>query len=449
MLGLPIDLSSQCTDSEGPVDVKLRQAWQGLRATFWFIPAVLVAAGLCLAFVLVAADGYVAQDVFDRWPRLFGAGAAGARGLLETVASSMITVAGVVFSITIVVLSLASNQYSSRVLRSFMGDRVNQLVLGVFVGVFVYCLAVLRTIRGGDEGAFVPSLAVFFALLLALLGVAMLIYFVHHISVSIQAAHILANVAAETLESIERHFPEGAGNEGHGTAGGGPTCWHAVAAASTGYIQSLDLGGLVQLAADRQAVVRLERAVGQFVIEGTPLVSLSIDPPGEADADRFRGMFAIERQRVVQDDPAFGIRLIVDVALKALSPGVNDTTTAVTAIDYLTAILLRIGPRPIPSCHADRDGRIRVLTPGPSYANLVDEAFDEIRANAAKNFTILYRLLAAIGTLARGELRASRRRVLREQAHALAYACEHGLDLPRERARARQDLARLMPLLEG
>jgi uncharacterized membrane protein len=160
---------------------KPRDLWTDLRSSFWFVPAVIVGAAVALALVLIETDRMLLQDVSDSWPRLFGAGAAGSRGMLSTIAGSMITVAGVVFSITIVSLSLASSQYSSRVLRNFMRDRTNQTVLGVFVGIFAYCLVVLRTIRGGDEGAFVPALAVLVAVALAFVGIAFLIVFIDHI----------------------------------------------------------------------------------------------------------------------------------------------------------------------------------------------------------------------------------------------------------------------------
>jgi hypothetical protein len=178
---------------------------------------------------------------FDKkWPLLFGAGAAGSRGLLTAVASSMITVAGVVFSITIVALSLTSSQYTSRVLRNFMRDRMNQVVLGVFVGIFAYCLVVLRTIRGGDEGAFVPSLAVLGGLALAFVGIAFLIYFIHHISMSIQASSIIAAAAEETIAAVDHLFPKGLGDNADEDADGNPAAalgeqtWFAVAARKTG-----------------------------------------------------------------------------------------------------------------------------------------------------------------------------------------------------------------------
>ncbi len=191
---------------------KLRHGWQSMRSSFWFVPALMVVDAVVLAILLITLDTSLDLHLAARWPLLFGAGAAGARGLLTTVASSMITVAGLVFSITLVALSLTSSQYTSRVIRNFMRDRVNQWVLGVFLGIFAYCLVVLRTIREGDEGAFVPTLAVLAGLILAFIGIAVLIHFIHHIATTIQASSIVATAAQETLAAVDHLFPEALGD---------------------------------------------------------------------------------------------------------------------------------------------------------------------------------------------------------------------------------------------
>jgi uncharacterized membrane protein len=195
--------------------VKAKQWWGELQASLWFVPASIVLCAVALAVGLIEADALAGDELPERWPRLFGAGAEGTRGMLGAISGAQITVAGVVFSITVVALALASGQYTPRILRNFMRDRANQVVLGLFVGVFAYCLVVLRTVRGGDEGRFVPSLAVFFSFALALVGVGALIFFIHHIATAIQASNIIAAVAEETLAAVDRLFPQelGAGPE--------------------------------------------------------------------------------------------------------------------------------------------------------------------------------------------------------------------------------------------
>ncbi|MDZ7638591.1 MAG: DUF2254 family protein [Bryobacterales bacterium] len=222
---------------------KLIQIWQSLSSSLWFFPAMSVAFAVVLAMGLVEADGYVDREMLARWPLLFGAGADGSRGLLTTIAGSMITIVGVVFSITVVALALASSQYTSRVLRNFMRDRVNQSVLGIMVGVFAYCIVVLRTIRGGDEGSFVPSVAVIAGLLLAFVGIGALIYFIDHISTSIQAAEILAGVARETVATVERLYPLVAQEDDIPPQPlPSQRLWQNLPSKATGYLQIMDRG---------------------------------------------------------------------------------------------------------------------------------------------------------------------------------------------------------------
>ena len=166
-----------------------------------------------MAVALIETDSARGDRWLAQWPRLFGAGPEGARQLLSTLAGSMMTVMGITFSMTLVALALASSQYTSRILRNFMRSRVTQVTLGIFAGIFVYCLIVLRTIRGGaGEAEFVPSVAVFFAFVMALGGVGVLIYFIHHIASSIQASSIIASVAEETMAAVDRLFPDKLGH---------------------------------------------------------------------------------------------------------------------------------------------------------------------------------------------------------------------------------------------
>ncbi len=433
---------------------KLRHLWQEMRSSFWFVPAVIVLGAVGLASALVAVDVTVHLSVVGRWPLLFGAGADGSRGLLTAVASSMITVAGVVFSITIVALALTSSQYTSRVLRNFMRDRVNQVVLGVFVGIFAYCLVVLRTIRGGDEGAFVPSVAVLVGLLLAFVGIAFLIYFIHHISISIQASSILAEAAEETIAAVDHLFPTGLGNEAGEDADGPPAvalgdhAWTHIPADQTGYIESVDGDGLLALARERRTLFRMERGVGEFVVEGTPLVSVAAtDGLDREMTSALNAVYIIGPQRSVHQDAGFGIRQIVDIAMKALSPGINDTTTAVMCLDYLTAILVRIAARRIETTHRLDQGELRVIARGPNFESLMSEAFDQVRQNAEGNFAVLLRLLHALETIAAQTTNAGRRQTLRQQVGLIAPVAEQAVSSPRDAAHVEASRGRLSELL--
>ncbi len=432
---------------------KFQHWWQETRTSFWFVPTLIVLGAVGLATGLIAVDINVELHVDKKWPLIFGSGAAGSRGLLTAVATSMITVAGVVFSITIVALSLTSSQYTSRVLRNFMRDRMNQIVLGVFLGIFAYCLVVLRTIRGGDEVAFVPSLAVLGGLALAFVGIAFLIYFIHYISISIQASSIIATAAEETIEAVDRLFPNGLGENFDDAIGSQAALlagqnWTAIGARKTGYIESIDGEALLALARSQGIIVRMERGIGEFVVEGALLVSVAgMSGTNEEAAAKLGMVFVISRQRTLQMDAGYGIRQIVDIAMKALSPGVNDTTTAVMCVDYLGAIIARLAPRGIANSHRLHEGELRVIARGPCFESLLDEAFDQIRQNAEGNVAVLTRQLQALEFIAGQTLSDRRHDALRQHADLIAAVAERTIPSPHDGAVVKAASVRLSQVL--
>ncbi|MDD1651027.1 MAG: DUF2254 domain-containing protein [Methylococcaceae bacterium] len=419
------------------------------------MPSLIVVFSIGFAIALIETDTAGTDRLAAQWPRLFGAGAEGARGMMSTIAGSMMTVVGVTFSMILVVLALASSQYTSRILRNFIRNRVTQIVLGIFAGIFTYCLIVLRTIRGGNEGAFVPSFAVFFGFVLALGGVAALMFFIHHIASSIQASSIIASVAQETIAAIDRLFPEKLGH-GSGEDDDDQTLrplsernWCAVPARQSGYIQGVNNTALLRLARDRKSIVRMEHGIGEFVVQDTTLASLFMeDPPDQETVAALQKTYSISSHRTLEQDAAFGIRQIVDVALKALSPGINDVTTAVTCVDYLTAILARIAPRQIPSSHRYEEGELRVIAKGPSFESLLVESFDQIRSSATGNVAIMLRMLGALQTIAGLTAGPHRRRALCDQAQWIAELAERTLESVHDRVRIDTRLARVREALE-
>ena len=434
---------------------KLKRRWNNLRGSFWFLPSLIVAGSVALAVALIQADTSGSGQWQARWPRLFGASAAGARGMLSTIAGSMMTVVGVTFSMVLVTLALASSQYTSRILRNFMQDRVTQIVLGIFAGIFTYCLIVLRTIRGGDAGEFIPSLAVSFGVVLAIGGIGALIFFIHHIAASIQASSIIASVTNETMMAIDRLFPEKLGqepvadDEDQSPLPLSERKWQAVPAKANGYIQSVDNATLLRLAREHKTIVRMERGIGEFVVQDTPLVSLALeDPPKKEIIATLQAAYSIARHCTLEQDSAFGIRQIVDMALRALSPGINDTTTAVMCVDYLTAILARLASRNIPSSHRYQEGELRVIAIGPTFASLVAESFDQIRGSSSGNVGIMLRMLGALQTIASLTASPSRRQALREQVEGIAELAARTIESPHDRARFEGRLARVREALK-
>jgi uncharacterized membrane protein len=423
---------------------RLRQLFNDARSSFWFVPSLAVVDGIVAALALIEADAVWGDRWLALWPRLFGVGAEGARQMLSTLAGSMMSLMGITFSMTLVALALASSQYTSRILRNFMGSRATQITLGVFAGIFTYCLIVLRSIRGGDPG-FIPSAAVFFAFVLALAGVVVLIFFIHHIASSIQAVSIIASVAEETNSAVDRVFPGMQVREPDGAEDAvdeqvlaplDERTWYPVPAQVSGYIQGVDEDALLDLARNHRTIVRMERGVGAFAVEGAVLASLALTyPPDQETIAALNRAYSVSRHRTIEWDPAFGIRQIVDIALKALSPGVNDTSTAVMCVDYLTAVLARLSGRCYPPSHRYEGEALRVIATVPTFEALLAEAFDQIRGSAEGNVAIIARMLGALETLADLTVSPRRRRAIRDQVRWLAEVAGRTIESKHDRDR--------------
>ncbi|OWP64152.1 hypothetical protein CDA63_05340 [Hymenobacter amundsenii] len=415
---------------------RLRQLWQHLRESLWFVPLLMVIAALGSAYALVQFDQTSSATGARELPLLFGLDATGAGGMLTAIAGSMLTVAALTFSLLLAAIVQVSNQYSPRALRNFMRDQLNQIVMGYFVSVFTYCLVVQGTIRGAGTGYFVPTTAVLVGLLLALGGVGTLIFFIHHVAESLQTGTLVHQIMAETEEEIGRLFPFDFGQELE------PECldaaeafattatgWVAVPAPAAGYLQYLDAAGLLAWATRHRTVLRLECHIGDFVGTGQPLLSVRAGmeraDPIEADwpTDLLQFM-GLGRHRNPTQDVAFGVQQLVDIALKALSPAVNDTTTANMAIDYLGELLGQLARRDFPGVLRSDGHHLRVLVQVYSFADYVQLAFDLVRVSGANNPAVLRRLLRALALAASQVRDPTRLPVLHQQAELL-LACAH------------------------
>jgi uncharacterized membrane protein len=423
---------------------RITRIWYRVSSTFWFLPAVIVSGATVLAFVTIEADArYVTAGALEAWPRMFGAGPGASRSLLAAVAGSMITVAGTVFSITLVALSLASSQYSSRVLRNFMRDRTNQTVLGVFVGIFAYCLVVLRSIYGEGDDAFVPSVAVFLGLLLGFGGIGVLVFFIHHIAQSIQASEILEAVRKQTCGAVDRLFPRRLGEAACTRPASAASSWHeARRAGRVGYLQFVDYARLRDVARAHGVRLKVHVRVGEYVLDGDCLLSASPAMP-EGLGDEVADCWTIGPQRTLEQDIGFGIRQLVDVALKALSPGVNDTTTAVMCIDAITAVLAQVAGRDLRFDGCEGEGETWIDARHPEFGDLVDEAFDQIRHAARDNVVVLDRQRWSLAALASATHAPPRRSVLAEHVRRLGGSVERDLRDPDDRLRLQDALAAL------
>ena len=376
--------------------------WQHLREGLWLLPTLLTLGAVALAAVTVELDRRLLADQRADVYLAFGGGAEGARGVLTAIGSTIITVTGVIFSVTIVTLQLASSQFTPRVLRTFVGDRANQLVLGVFIATFTYTLLVLRTIRSGagDTQVFVPSISVAMAIGLALISIGLLIFFIHHVARSIQASVIIDRATRDTLHVADRVLPEVADPcdaiHPPGELGDPPA---SVAAERAGYIQAIDEDAIFDLACRGQATVRVERRVGEHLLPGTTLASIwpSSQLPEDA-AVTIRRAFVVGPERTLTDDLELGARQITDIALRALSPSLNDPTTAMICFDRLAEIAARVGSRPTPGTVRRSDGACLIIR-RQTFRDIVDSAFGLTRRSVAADPNVAQHVITTIGRI--------------------------------------------------
>lgn len=357
--------------------------WDRVWRPFWVLPTVII---------VVATLGGVFMPVLDRTlddqlPYFFPGGPSGARDMLGNIAGAMISVTGLVFSITMVVIQLASSQYSPRVLGDFLSSRITQVTLGIFAASFTYALTVLRSVQGesGESAQFVPQVSVTLGFFLVLASVGMFLAFIHHITNSIQVSSIVSHLGEDTVDVVDRYFPEpdAPGSRlGLNTWDPGPgRTAQTLPALEHGSVVEVDHRRLVAWAEEHDVVVEVLPQVGDFVPEGIPAVKVWREVRAgqldEDDLETLRPMVVVEKDRFFHQDPAFGIRKLVDIAERALSPGINDPTTAVQVVDELHRILRLLVLRAELPALVTRDGQVRLVHRPQRIGQLVDLALAE------------------------------------------------------------------------
>jgi uncharacterized membrane protein len=428
----------------------LANKWEDLRDSFWFLPALMVLAAIGLSLSTIQLDKLAADQ---KWGALLGwtfsRGPEGSRALLSAVAASMMTIASVTFSITIVALQLASSQFGPRLLRNFMRDPGNQVAIGTFISTFTYCLLVLRTVNGTEDEQFVPHISVTVALILALLSLAVLIYFIHHAAESIQAENVISAVSRELHQAIDKLYPAEIGQNQANAKPRGPEALlparfdndsRAIASPRSDYLQAIDVERLMRLTDERDLVLAIEERPGKFCFQGETLVRVGprqrIDDETE---DAIRGSFYFGPRRTLSQDIEFAIDQLVEVAVRALSPGVNDPFTAINCVDRLGAALCTLTEREIPSNYrCNDDGVLRIVADASTPAGIVDATFNQIRQAARTNVAVTLRMLETIVAVARHTQDGDFREALARQAKAIHLGSQAGLDDPSDRQDADQ-----------
>jgi uncharacterized membrane protein len=406
---------------------------EAVRASYWFVPSLMAAAAAVLGIAMVWLDTGPADGLLSGIGWYQTVKPDGAHEVLSTIAGSMITVAGVVFSITIVALGHAASQYGPRILTNFMEDRGHQVTLGTFIATFVYCLIVLRTIRGGDS-EFVPQLAVMVGLLFAFCSIGVLIYFIHHVPQSIHVNHLVARVGRQLVDAVDDRFPlyigaapeEAAEDEEEPDrtaaralqAGEG----REVTADGTGYVQGLSDERLMDTARGHDFAVRLLYRPGDFIHAGRALARVwPAERLTNRAIDELRGAFAVGNRRTPTGDLTFMIDELVEIAGRALSTGINDPSTAMTAIDWLGAGLSELARRRMPSPErADKEGVVRVLACPESFTDFTARGVGRMRQYVARDMAASLHLLDTLARVADSCCRKAEVRVLVDEVERLA-----------------------------
>jgi uncharacterized membrane protein len=424
--------------------------WATMRNSYWFIPSLMAMGAIALSFATTALDSTIGSEWLENIDWLYANKPAGARAVLSTVAGSMITVAGVTFSMTILSISYTTSQVGPRLLNNFMRDYGNQLTLGVFISTFLYCLLVLRTVRNADSpppsgasdvelaSAFVPHIAIITGLLLAVASVGVLIYFIHHIPESIHISNIVAGVGRDLNRHIDDQFPSLLGEPSEveserDVEANLPLSFYTTArkirADGNGYVQFVDTDGLMEIACEHDLVLRLRYRSDDFVTRGSVLLLASPNSRVNDDvASQLAATFIGGAQRTMTQSLRFLLNQLVEVAMRALSPGVNDPFTAMNCMDWLQAAIENLAKRELSDAHRyDPEQNLRVVAEPETFASFASLVFDQLRPYVVADRNASIHMMEMLAKIAAEVPSPAYRRLLVRHAGALRRECKRAL----------------------
>ncbi len=422
---------------------RIRNWWDDISTSLWFIPSLFMVLAIAISTALIEVDAMLATRDSPLIPWIFSGTADAARTILSVIAGSLITVISIAISLTIVALVQASAQWTPRILRQFTASRASQVVLGAYAATFIYALLVLRAVRSAEQSdggatlqaSFVPALSVSVAMALALICLGLLIFFIHHIAQSLQVATILDRVRHEFISQLDHLYPVGIGHAApdprtataiRADHSEEPT--QVIRAEQAGFVRSIDEAALLEALQPPITWLWVRPQIGTFVPCGGILAEYAGGAgAGDKLADHIRAACILEPERTTTQDPLFAIRQIVDIALRALSPGINDMTTAEYALAHLGDLMGRLAARPFPSSERiAAAGEVRLLLSRPSWNAFIVAAFDQIRRTSEQDFHVTQTLLTVLAELAPRIPAGPRRAAVAQQLAAVRYALAQG-----------------------
>lgn len=387
---------------------KLLFKWSELKATFWFIPVIIIISFILLSIGLVYLDGQitVAKGGLGRY--FFVNSADSARSILSTISGAMMGVAGTVFSITLVALTLASSQFGPRLIRNFMYVRLNQVVLGAYISTYLYCLLVLNAVKDGNDYTFIPSISILVAIIAAITNIILLIIFIHQIAISLQADKVISDVSEFLTNQLKTLFPEKMGDliekEEQIDFSEEISIYKkrtSIKSPKSGYLQYVDSEYLMELISENDSLLDLHHRPGKYLVEGGEIgMYYSNNELDKSDLEKITSQFVIGKTKTAQQDLEFSIHQMVEMAARALSPGVNDPFTAIACVDNLTSAMVYLTQSKFPSKYRfDKNHQLRVIADVLDFGGVLDAAFNQIRQFSGGSPAVIIRLMEALTTI--------------------------------------------------
>lgn len=404
---------------------KLLFYYKKLTATFWFVPVLIIIFSVILSISLVSLDSYLnlTQDGFLQFFIVNSSNSA--RSILTTISGAMIGVAGTVFSVTLVALTLASSQFGPRLIKNFMYVRLNQIVLGSYIATYLYCLLILNAVKDSNDYTFIPSISILVAILIAIVNIVLLIVFIHQIATSIQADKVIADISDIISKQIKSLFPEEMGaeiqKENKIDFSKEILLYKEkipLKSPQSGYLQYIENEGLIDIVKECDVLFYLQYRPGDYIVKGMIIGEIYSNSPIEKEnLDSFFDNFVIGKIKTSQQDIEFSIHQIVEMAVRALSPGVNDPYTAIACIDNLTSTMAHLARVEFPSkFRFDEDKKLRIVANVMDFEGVLNTAFNQIRQFSGGSPAVIIRLMEAFIVIESFTLKKSHKKAVRKHA---------------------------------
>ncbi|NEV94344.1 DUF2254 domain-containing protein [Psychroflexus sp. YR1-1] len=431
---------------------KIKFLWQELKGSFWFVPILIIVFSIGLATFLIYIDRTVNVRSIKYLSYILTESADSARSILSTISAAMIGVAGTVFSITLVALTLASSQFGPRLLKNFMHERLNQVVLGTYVSTYAYCLIVLNVVKGNEVQVFIPSLSILLAIIAAIGNIILLIIFIHSISMSIQADNVVSDISVSLMENIEIIFSEELKEEDSSLDKNTKSLDHylkdfphskTLKSPKSGYLQYLQNISLFEVAKEHAYLIVSHHRIGSYIVKDEPIISIhSKNEFTDESSINFESHYVLGNSRTTQQDAEHSIHQMVEIACRALSPGINDPFTAIACIDNLTSTLCYLTRVKFPSKYKfDADDELRYVFEPLTYQSMLDAAFLQIRQFSKGSPAVVIRLMEAMIKIHEYTSHKVHKKAVKKHAEMILKVAEdsfedsHDLEDMRERSR--------------